>query len=155
MVVRLLEQGATIDEIARRSRLGPVAVMRLIEESYDRRAMAAVQLPKIDTSVLRDMFREWHEQDPERHTFIELARRAKLNPSSSTIQRMLGVAPTSRVVKGSVVYPQRIRTTLPLWTAERLAQAMGRRPYELERKLDRVQQEQESGRVDTRPMTAG
>lgn len=127
---RLFEQGdATIAEIARQMRLTPVKVVRLLEELEDRRALGSERGGEIDNALVREKFDAWQRQDPERHTYLELARRAEYD-SSSRVQRLLGLISTSTVVKNGVVYPGQIRSTISCENAGRLVRAMGHLPCE-------------------------
>jgi hypothetical protein len=111
-------------------RLSTWRVMRLIEECYDRRDVERLREREIGTELVREKFEAWRRQDPERHTFLELARLAGFG-SSSRVQRLLGEIPTSAVVKAGVVYPGRIRTTISCENAGRLVRAMGHTPAEI------------------------
>jgi hypothetical protein len=115
--VRCFEQRQqAVEEIARQMRLSTWRVMRLIEESYDRRALHALGEREIAIEVVRERFEAWRREDPEGHTFLELARLAGFG-SSSRVQRLLGTIPTSTVVKGGVVDPRiRLCSQSPTWT---------------------------------------
>ena len=129
--VRLFEQGElAISEIAQHMRLSSLRVMRLLEESYDRHGFVDLRDERISVEVVRERFEAWRRDDPDTHTFIELARLAGFG-TSSRVQRLLGEIPTSRVVKGDVAYPGRIRTTISCENAGRLVRAMGHIPAEI------------------------
>lgn len=131
VAARLFEHdGLSIDEIARRMRLNPLRVMRLLEQSCDRRLGEAVRCPPIGTSVVRERFHCWRSANPGVRTFTELARLAGYD-SSSHIQRLLGEIPTSAVVKGEVVYPGRRAVTISCENGGRLVRAMGYAPVEV------------------------
>ena len=127
---RLFEQGdATIAEIAHQMHLTPVKVIRLLEELEDRRALHCEHGGEINNALVREKFDVWQRQDPDRHTYLELARRAGYD-SSSRVQRLLGLISTSMVVKNGVVYPGQIRSTISCENAGRLVRAMGHLPCE-------------------------
>ena len=128
---RLFEQdGLSIIEIAQRMRLTPVRVMRLLEQSYDRRRGEEVGCLPVSTAVVRERFERWRAEDPGKRTFRELARLAGYD-SSSHVQRLLGEIPASAVVKGAVVYPGRLATTISCENGGRLVRAMGHAPVEI------------------------
>jgi hypothetical protein len=129
--LRRFEQcNQAITEIAQHMRLSTWRVMRLIEESYDRHDLDGLGERDIAIELVREKFEAWRREDPERHTFLELARLAGFD-SSSRVQRLLGTIPTSTVVKGDVVYPGRIRTTISCENGGRLVRAMGHTPAEI------------------------
>jgi hypothetical protein len=125
------EQGERLDSIAKHLGVAPLRALRLIERGHDLREMAAIEVPRVDTSMMRDLFSAWQAKDPSAHTYLELARRADLD-SASTVQRLLGVIPNARVVKGNKVYPGKVRTTISTEMGGRLARAMGYVPAEIE-----------------------
>jgi hypothetical protein len=127
---RFDEHQETITDIARHMRLSPWRVMRLIEESHDRRELAALSQREIAIESVRERFETWRREDPEGRTFLELGRLAGFD-SSSRVQRLLGIIPTSTVVKGGSVYPGRIRTTISCENGGQLVRAMGHTPAEI------------------------
>lgn len=129
-VRRFEQRREAVTEIARQMRLSTWRVMRLIEESYDRRELHDLAEREIAIELVRQRFEAWRREDPEEHTFLELARLAGFD-CSSRVQRLLGTIPTSDVVKGGVVYPGRIRTTISCENGGRLVRAMGHAPAEI------------------------
>jgi AraC-like DNA-binding protein len=128
--LRLLEQeGLKVDEIAQRMGLSDLRVLRLLEQADDRHRLHGFRDREIDVRPVRELFARWREHD-ERHTYAELARLAGF-ASTSRVQRLLGELPTSRVVKGEIVYPGRILTTISTENAGRLVRAMGHTPAEI------------------------
>lgn len=130
-VIRLFEQGnQAIADIARHMRISTFRVMRLIEESYDRRDVVLFEGRAVEASLVREKFEEWRRQDPQARTFLELARLAGFD-SSSRVQRLLGEIPTSTIVKNGVTYPGRIQTTISVENGGRLVRAMGHAPCDI------------------------
>ncbi len=129
--LRRFEQcNEAITEIARHMGLSAWRVMRLIEESYDRRDLDGLTEREIEIDMVREKFEAWRREDPQRRTFLELARLAGFD-SSSRVQRLLGAIPTSTVVKGGVVYPGKIKTMISCENGGRLVRAMGHAPAEI------------------------
>jgi hypothetical protein len=109
--------------------LSDLRVLRLFEQAHDRDRLHGLDDGEIDVRPVRELFARWRERD-ERHTYAELARLAGY-ASSSRVQRLLGELPTSRVVKGEIVYPGRILTRISTENAGRLVRAMGLAPAEV------------------------
>jgi hypothetical protein len=131
MAVRLFDRGDLgIADIAQRLGLKTMRVMRLLEQAHDRRELAEARVRPVATAVLKERFSAWRAQDPATHTFLELARLAGLD-GSSTVQRLLGEIPTAPVVRGDVIYPGRLRTTVSVEAGGRLVRAMGYAPCEV------------------------
>jgi hypothetical protein len=65
-----------VGSIAKHMGVGPLQVARLIEQGHDLRALAAIDVSGVSTSVMRDLFSAWQAKDPSAHTYRELARRA-------------------------------------------------------------------------------
>src|SRR5688572_30710737 len=64
--VRLVEQsGLSVAEAARRLRLTPARVDRLLEEHADRRAVAALRQTKVDNELLRELLERRRTVEPE------------------------------------------------------------------------------------------
>lgn len=116
-------------EIAQRMGLSDLRVLRLLEQAHDRRRLHRFHEGEIDVRLVRELFARWRERD-ERRTYAELARLAGY-ASTSRVQRLLGELPTSQVVKGEIVYPGRILTTISTENAGRLVRAMGHTPAEI------------------------
>jgi hypothetical protein len=111
--------------------LSSLRVLRLIEVAIDRRELAEIRVDRVSTHVLRDLFSAWQAQNPNSHTYSELARLAGFD-SASTVQRLLGLIPNARVEKGSKVYPGKVRTAVSAEMGGRLARAMGYVPSEID-----------------------
>jgi hypothetical protein len=109
--------------------LSDLRVLRLFEQAHDRHRLHRLDDGEIDVRPVRELFVRWRERD-EQHTYAELARLAGY-ASTSRVQRLLGEVPTSRVVKGEIVYPGRILTTISTENAGRLVRAMGHTPAEI------------------------
>ncbi len=128
--MRMFEQdGLTVGEIAQRMGTSVLRVLRLLEQAHARRELQALRVQTVDVRTVRELFEHWRERD-ERHTYAELARLAGYT-SSSRVQRLMGEIPTSRVVKGDVVYPGRLLTRISTENGGRLVRAMGYRPVEI------------------------
>lgn len=104
--------------------------MRLLEQAYDRRELGETNVRAIGTAVVRERFEAWRAQDRVAHTWLELARLAGFD-SSSSVQRMLGEIANAPVTKGEVFYPGRVRATISVETGSRLVRAMGYAPSEV------------------------
>lgn len=128
---QLHDVGYPIAEIARRLRVTELRVMRLLEQAADRGRMRAVDQPDIPVDVVWRLVDAWHQQDPANHSYLELATRAGYD-STSRVQRLLGLIPTSPVKKGDRIYPGRICTTISPENAGRLLRAMGGLPCDIE-----------------------
>jgi hypothetical protein len=129
---RLFADGRlSIAQIAARMRLSEPKVIRLLEELADREALRSQRRDLLDNALVREMFDAWQARDPQRNSYLELARLAGYG-SSGRVQRLLGLIPTSTIVKrdGSV-YPGQIRTTISCENAARLVRAMGYLPCEI------------------------
>jgi hypothetical protein len=111
-------------------RLSSFRVMRLLEESHDRRSIERLRGQQISVEIVRERFETWQREDPDARTFIELARLAGYG-CSSHVQRLLGEIPTSPVAKSGVIYPGQIRTTISSENGGRLVRAMGYTPAEI------------------------
>jgi hypothetical protein len=122
--------GRSPDEIAQAMRLPALRVLRLIEASDDREAVRARRRDGVPVRVIGELFDAWRAGDPERRTYIELARLAGYD-SSGAVQRLLGLIPTSAVVSRGVRYPGRIQTEISCRNAARLVRAMGHLPCEI------------------------
>jgi hypothetical protein len=131
-VIRLFEQGnQAVGEIAQHMRISTARVLRLLEESYDRRELRRFTARQVDARVVREKVDAWRREDPATHTHAELARLAGYD-SSSRVQRLLGEIPTSAVAKNGIVYPGRIQTTISPENGGRLVRAVGHAPCEIE-----------------------
>lgn len=130
VAARMRGEGRALDEIASAMRIAPLRVLRLLEAFDDREALRGRRRDTVATSVVRDMFDIWHAADPSRRTYLELARLAGYD-SSSTVQRLMGVIPTSPVTNRGVHYPGKIQTEISCEHAGRLVRAMERLPCDI------------------------
>jgi hypothetical protein len=96
--------------------ISDLRVLRLLEQARDRHRLHRFHDGEIDVRPIRELFARWRERD-EQHTYAELARLAGY-ASTSRVQRLLGELPTSRVVKGEIVYPGRILMTISTETPD-------------------------------------
>jgi AraC-like DNA-binding protein len=127
--LRLEQDGLKVGEIAQRMGLSELRVLRLLEQAHDRHRLHRFNDGEIDVRSVQELFARWRERD-EQHTYAELARLAGY-ASTSRVQRLLGELATSQVVKGEIVYPGRILTTISTENAGRLVRAMGHTPAEI------------------------
>jgi hypothetical protein len=90
--------------------------------------MATIDASGVSTDIMCDLFAAWQAKDPSTHTYRGLAGL----DSASTVQRLLGVIPNARVVKGNKVYDRKKRTIISTEMGGRLARAMGHVPAEID-----------------------
>lgn len=130
IAARMRDEGRGPEEIAGAMRITPLRVMRLLETFDDRQALRARRRNTVATVIVRDLFDAWHATDPSRRTYLELARLAGYD-TSSAVQRLMGVIPTSPVTNRGVRYPGRIQTEISCQHAGRLVRAMGHLPCDI------------------------
>jgi hypothetical protein len=129
--MRRVESGESVEAISADTGFRPARILRFVEEEHDRRQLTEVDVSGVSTTVMRELFEDWHAKNPSRHTYLELARLAGLD-SASTVQRLLGLIPNARVVKENRVYEGKVRTKISTEMGGRLARAMGHVPAEIE-----------------------
>jgi hypothetical protein len=118
-------------------------IIRLLEEAIERREMDELKreaTPYIENAEIRKKFQAWRSRNPLVNTTAALAQLAKMD--SSHVRRMLGLAPTSPIVRHGecyegvftvlVMYPGRTLTTIHRDKAAKLIQAMGIAPVTVE-----------------------
>jgi hypothetical protein len=120
LAVRWLEGGLTVGVIARRLRLAPERVLRLVEEALDRRCVRELQNQRPLLADAR-MFIELALARDEELTRAEIARRMKPPMHPADFDHAFGYA------KASVRAGERVSVSV----GDRLMLALGRDPHQL------------------------
>ena len=128
--IRLLEQGATIREVAVRLGVDAATIRRYLAAREAAGRPVAQRRRTIANAPIRNAVLAALEADPElNHTAI--ARRAGLHDGTH-LRRLLGMSKTAPAVKNGTRYPGRIATEIDVEHAGRIVRAIGRAPVEFD-----------------------
>jgi transcriptional regulator with XRE-family HTH domain len=123
------QEGLAVAQIAERMNLTIPRVERLLEEEAQFRDLQQYICDAIPVEVIQALVRQRQEDDPEL-TQDALARECGYK-SRVALLRVLGLAPSAKVLRRGKEYPPQLRTEIDVETASRIARALGFVPREI------------------------